>query len=427
MSGMCCCYLLFILCLNTMYVPYSTSYPSRTVSSTPEAVVVRQNFGSLFHYQGILDDSHSIFRQTFIIPHIQLPSDFGQKLQCPLPLSVDVTKFNLHAILRDNQPLNHTQIVAAHERKDRDKLCRVFDEAYQNYYFGKDSIIANIKRYYRLLTSLSGNKVLISALNNTDHISKHPLDFLGELISDLSGIPGPQEFADLVEIVQSMEIYSNISTSHINNWMKETTSLYITTNDRITNILKAVQHNRDTATTLMSYIQTINLSINQLDRGTHHLKLLSNRYLILAAALSQVITSETRNLLLLETTLQRRVLAVQSLLNNKLSSDLISPSELSLILKKLQRHLNRKYNGFKVSHTSLSYYYTEKCTKFVQSDKYLYVSLAIPVSSQSLLYHLYKLHVFQTPISALPLVNSHHSTALQEPNRFSALSQDKHY
>ena len=117
-----------------------------------------------------------------------------------------------------------------------------------------------------------------SILNSTHILNKRSIDELGELLSDITGVPSPSSYDHLVHTVQSMEIFDNLSVSTINKFMANQASYNLMAQDRLDNVLEAIKINKQSAIVLMGFIQTIQKSLANLDIATQRVILLSNRY-----------------------------------------------------------------------------------------------------------------------------------------------------
>jgi hypothetical protein len=90
----------------------------------------------------------------------------------------------------------------------------------------------------------------------------------------------------------------------------------------------------------------------------------------------------------------QRIIAVNSLLTNKLSPLLISPSDVKNALRRVQFHLYLKYPSYEVVHTDISYYYSRPHIVAWTSKSDIYVSLRVPITSAQESYNLYEIVTF---------------------------------
>ena len=135
-------YMYFVALLVLTTSPQvARSAPSQTQTLKP---IVRQNYGVIFRHRGQIDDSHSYFKQQFIIPQIKLPRDFSRPLKCPLARDFDQGNIDIDELLHDLPSMpsgNNSVRLTPKQRQESERLCDIFKSTYKSYYEGRDQLI----------------------------------------------------------------------------------------------------------------------------------------------------------------------------------------------------------------------------------------------------------------------------------------------
>ncbi|XP_069132410.1 uncharacterized protein [Argopecten irradians] len=232
-------------------------------------------------------------------------------------------------------------------------------------------------------------------------------DFIGQISKSLFGTATSN---DVENLKRHMQVLNNNNVKLAKAMAQEAhqlTSFMSTVNDRLDNVVKAVQINHD---------QTITLS-NQfaasLDGIEHEFVLLENMML------SQINVTTVLN-----KHLEHAQLAIHDLVKGKLSPFLFSPHDLKSALKQVQSIMTRKIPGFRIIHNDPIHYYSYGNFVFSRHDSFLYVMLKIPISSFTHPLPLYK--VYSVPVS-INSTSTHATQLLDTPDYFLHTSDNQHF
>jgi len=90
----------------------------------------------------------------------------------------------------------------------------------------------------------------------------------------------------------------------------------------------------------------------------------------------------------------QRIVAVNTLLSNKVSPLLIPPTDLQNALKRVRSQLHLHYPSYSIVHTDVAYYYANQQVVAWTSHADIYVSLKVPLTSVQEEYELYEIVTF---------------------------------
>ena len=117
-------------------------------------------------------------------------------------------------------------------------------------------------------------------------------------------------------------------------------------------------------------------------------------------------------------------LAVQSLVQGKLSPILIPEPILKLAIKDITDILNKHYNKFSLIYTNTEHYYKRANFHFGRHGLNLYVTLRFPITAEKAPLQLYKVRSLPSPVNAS---STHGTQILDLPDYFAVTSHQQYF
>ena len=121
---------------------------------------------------------------------------------------------------------------------------------------------------------------------------------------------------------------------------------------------------------------------------------------------------------MLRSRLGKLELAVQSLVEGKITPFLIDRTVLSHVIRSIHSKLKKSYKQFYLTHTDVGYFYSNGKFVFSRNHSSLYITLKFPLSSQKLPLHLYKIISLPVPVNANSSSQMHATQLLSLPDYF---------
>ena len=310
--------------------------------------VIRENYGVTFHKKGLLDNSHSVWHQTFII---SLSKD-----QVPMPV-----------LYCSNLPY------IDHQEHYVQQLCPAI-QAYND-------------RHYRLLKDIHTSQYNIEhMLGNLSSRSKRaPFEFLGRIAKSLFGVSTEQDTKILQSHIEQIGKLSQTNFDQITTFADNLQS-FIIKSDKSTKLLeRAIKLNHQTINVTQQLIS------QQMDSAIHDIVNMIN---ILHTYGSQYVDI----LVDIRSMLQQQEQAIQSLLQGYLPYLFVPPDELVQTLQEIAETLPT-YGSFKISHSEIGYYYHLNDITYQQVDNKLYIKIKIPLKTTTTSFTLYRINSVPIPLA----------------------------
>ena len=92
--------------------------------------------------------------------------------------------------------------------------------------------------------------------------------------------------------------------------------------------------------------------------------------------------------------------AISQLNRGYLSPHLVPPKDLKQDLKRVQRALNQDFNGHRVVHTDLTYYYNgHHLASYTYTKQHIIIHVQVPFALESSMFDIYSVHSFPVPLT----------------------------
>ncbi|XP_071092604.1 uncharacterized protein [Haliotis cracherodii] len=252
------------------------------------------------------------------------------------------------------------------------------------------------------------NQILpISSFPEGQRSKRALLGFIGPLSKSLFGTATTNDVNILAKHINALTKHASLIGNALTEHELKLTSIMANEDTRFSNALKGIKINHEA---IRYATASIKASYDNLQ----------NAYV----SLSSVLLHQIEQAALIEHKLQEFKLGTLDLLKGKLSPLLISPAILSKTISHVQHLLKTKYNGFKLLHTDVQFYYNN--AKFLyartKSSK-LYVTVKFPLAPSDATFKLYKIISMPVPVNE----STSHSTRLLNLPPFLATSLNQQY
>ena len=311
--------------------------------------VIRPNWGVEFRRLGGLTSGASSWHHTFAIPF----------------LSVSHANISMVPSCVDNRDVN---------------ICQT----------ANDLIVEMNKQHKSFIDSIESNINMVKQLipfqvGDMKKSKRAILDFVSTIGKSLFGFAKNSDVKILVSHINQIETNENITSHQLIQLGTQLSSFMNTTNKRIDNAMEGVADNHNLIMKLNRVVTSNAKSVTFITNVIGQL------------LKTQIITSSTFGQI--EREVQNWVLGAQTLLEGYFLMQFVTPAQLTDVLQEVDRLLSRQYPLFSVSHTDPGYYYQNRDVTFTKSEKYIYISIKIPVSSSTAYFDIYSLYSLPIPLN----------------------------
>ena len=288
-----------------------------------DRMILRPNYGVLFEKIGVIDNGASYWKHTFAIPWFKFNSTFNYQINIPCTQGCLLSKKNCE------QP-----------------NCLEFQDHAKEY----NNIVKYSESRLNLLIQ-SVDKLFPTKTNN--RIKRGFLNFIGDISSSLFGTATEADVNVLKKHINILEKQGNLEMDKITHVDKELHSLIHKTNDRVTNIIKAVNINRNDIVTMNQMLAKVVI------RGEVEWTLLNLRLNYLTKFV-KIMFRQSTYFKEIEMLAQTWLNGLQTLLDGYLPFHFVSATDISMVINEVQSVLQNSYPAFRVVHTQPGYYYKVK-------------------------------------------------------------------
>lgn len=327
----------------------------------------RLNYGTIFKSEKNVILTNEYWRQTYEIVLPKLPPRSNFKYDCitlPSKACISFTKF-MHQI----------------ENLDSKTMIE-----FQNIYKFVDDNVPFIPVSNRKKKSL--------------------LPFVGDLSKSLFGTATMEDVNILKQHVNSL-IKNNLQVTKFIKMQSHQLSSYMTAaENRFDNIQESVKENFLVITNLSRIITT---EIQNFQSGLLQLSELYNSHLETAHTLVKQYSSFKQS--------------ISTLIDGKLSPELISASVIKNTIQEISKILSEEYSNFYLTIKDPEYYYTHGHFAFGRHFGAIYVTLKFPLSHEKLPLNLYQVISMPIPVNG----TSNHATQLLDLPHYLAITSHQQY
>ena len=337
-----------------------------------EDVVIRENYGVTFHKQGILDNAHSVWHQTFVI---QLNNDV---------ISEPPLKYEGERLHRGNQSI-----------KVGKYLC--------------PALHAYNQHHLRLATDIKISQSNINKLlsNLEPRPKRAVLGFVGHFAKSLFGLSTQDDTDLLSKQIQHIKQLTDVNYDQVSFLSDSLQSFIIKSNQRAKLLQKAIVQNTKILNQTQSIVfETLTRSVNRLLSWINLLHMYGSQYVDTLVDIHGHLLQEEQ--------------AVQTLLQGYLPYYFLPPDELGQTLQTISNSL-LKLGPFRLSHTEVRYYYHINDLTYQRVDDQLFIKMRIPLTATTTLFTVYQIHAVPIPLAA----NKQDRTIVEISKPYIAISYDK--
>jgi hypothetical protein len=334
------------------------------------------NLGYTLLPMGRLDASNSYTTMVFKIPHLPASTHTMTPTFCKDDLTTHYSSGNQYHLTGKQRS------ILAGTASQYTRLCASYD-ALQDSFDALSSVI------HQETTDLQQDIDLLSPIPR-DQPEPRPKRQIGDSIRTFFGIASLSTQRQLIDRVQDMQQHQDFMTDKLNN-MTLITEIQTDMLDGLLNASAKHTEVLNTHTRRLTHIFTEQQRItfqNAVDHGlTMRLHALTKQ-LVLTGILQLSVLHH------LKTLNTQRIIAVNTLLTNRLSPLLVPPNEMEQALERVQTQLYINYPAYTIVHTDVSYYYARPHIVAWTSHTDIYVALRVPLTSAQETYKLFEVITF---------------------------------
>ena len=324
-------------------------------SSGSAKVITRQNYGVLFTTIGEADIKEEMWRHTF---KLELFHNVWNKSMTPTVM--------LHDDLKELQKIRN---------------CTRY-----NYEHFKHEI-----------------EQLLPDSNANSRNKKGLLNFVGKLSENLFGTATEEDVSELKDHIELLTNRTNLMTKEFRASNKEFSSFMTTANDRMTNIMKAVNDNNHMIDELSKNFFT---SLGHLTKRHH--KLIS------------LVAHEVHAASVIQSEMDKMLGGIRDLIRHKLSFDLVPPKFMIKTIEHISGLLASRYPSYHIASEQLQYFYDTLDILYARKGDELYIHVKFPITSEESVFQIFHINSFPIPLNE----TSNHLTRLSQIPPYLAVSKD---
>ena len=222
--------------------------------------------------------------------------------------------------------------------------------------------------------------------------------FLGQIAKSLFGVATEGDTQHVMQHVQLIESRTEKLQKNFVRLSNSLSSVIETTDERLANALAGVKNNHNIVSKLAKRSQV-----------TDYLMLMMRNTLI-----------SSDHYLRVEMLAEKWIEGAQVLLSGFLPLQFIPPKMLRVVLNELVSSISTQYPDWEVTHLDPGFYYTLRDVSFTKSDKFLYISVTIPLSSTASFYDIYSVLAISVPLNS----TTSNTTRINNLQPFFAVTRD---
>ncbi|XP_055958012.1 uncharacterized protein LOC130013243 [Patella vulgata] len=233
------------------------------------------------------------------------------------------------------------------------------------------------------------------------------LGFIGQISRSLFGTATVKDVDLLAKHINALSRQNHKIAQELTQHADHFSSFMSTVDHRINNAILGIKQNHDAIVFATNNIQT---TYNNM-RETF-------------VAMSHLLTDQMQQATVVNAYVEDLKLGIHSLVQNKLSPLIVPPHTLQRTLHQIHNLITRKYPQFKLLQPHAQYYYSNAQFILSRNRSKLYISLKVPIISNTHHLNLYEIVSLPVPINA----SSSHVTQLLDLQQYFAISHDhQHY
>ena len=336
-----------------------------------EATVVRENYGVTFHKQGILDNAHSVWHQTFVVP-LEVT---------PLP--------DVHLYCEKSSQDQNNISVTLHN------VCPALKAYNERHYQLSKEIQFAEENIHRML---HGNQPL--------RTKRALLGFVGRFAKSLFGVSTEEDTTILAKQIKQLQNSAIGNHDQVLHLIDDFQSYVVKENKKFDLLRKATKLNSEAITAIDSFMQTTMTSQQELTQFINVLHIYGTQYV--------------HSLVDIRSHLHQTEEAIQTLLQGYLPYNFVPPAELQDLLEDITQEI-AKLGPFHLTHTDVGFYYHLQDIVYKLVGDKLFIKLRIPVTASTTAFTIYRIH--SVPISMS--TNQDDRTIIDIDKPYLAISIDK--
>lgn len=352
-----------------------------------DTTVLRPNYGAAFHRLGGADSGVSFWGNTFAIPWITI-----------------------------NRPESHIP-ECTEQYKD---ACNPLREMALHLTQQRNNAIDHIEQEMATIKSLIPARMRRSNSNEFGPREKRDMgksrskrfNLIGWVASSLFGLATEDETRAISDHVDQIEDAEKLSSEQITHVSGQLSSFINATNDRFANAVAASDNNH-------KLIKQLEDGIRDLQRADANINDIWKLIIIGIRGLASY-TDTVQNL---QAESSKWVGGAQTLLEGYLPRVFVTPNMLKTVLQNVAIYLQSHFPAFSLSHSDPGYYYQVRNIRFTQTDRFLYISINIPLKSLTSYFDLYSVILMPVPLNA----TTTNTSLIVDVLPYFAVSRDNNY
>ena len=341
--------------------------------------VIRPNMGVNFHRIGGFQGSDNAWLHTFAVPWLEVDYEPMQTLSCTV-VNAKAKPFCLTWGDMINDLNKHrgdtVDTINLHIRTVRGML-----PGQGNGRKKRDTVNYNVT-----VTINESNH----ELGNGTRVKRAPFDFMSTISQSLFGTAKDSDVQEAAKHIDTVEQMEKVTEDRVTKVGEELSSFAKTSNARMDNAMAGIKQNTKLYKDLA--IETRQLMVEQSTSLINFLQIQSNftRMNVMATVTFDSLEREARGW----------VTGAQTLLNGYLPMEMVAPHQVTMAIEEVEKMLMSKYSQFRVSHKDIGYYYMNRDIMFTQTEKFIYITIKIPVDSSSSYFDLFAVSALPVPLNA---------------------------
>ena len=358
---------------------------------------MRQHYGVMFTPEKNIYNSNAYWRHTYAVPF--------KRPTLPKFESVGCRKLKLPPSQNPLNTATHNSTDNVYRNRDPAvEICRSFRSIIAEFHSQIESFEARVNDTEYSISKLLHPELRIDAKTLCQFHSRNkrsaPLSFIGDLQRSIFGVATTRDIDTLASHVLHIESFLNSSSTAQKSYQEHLDSYIVAASDRFDNMNDHIDRHRsimndtiDELRRLTSVVQKGQGDINNIWQGVDSLIIM-----VLSTFRSSLLS--THYLEKFTTESDKRLNAVQTLLQGFLPIQLIKPQLLRATLLSISDQLRSHYPYFRVAHHTLFDHYKTPGVLFSHTENYLYIQVKVPLVHQQAQLQVYQIRSFTIPVSS---------------------------
>ncbi len=227
-----------------------------------------------------------------------------------------------------------------------------------------------------------------------------------------------------VQVMKAHLKFAATSYKKIKSYQHYLNSYLIKTNKRVDNAIHMLNFNHEilqhAINNITEYRRKVSERLAEVQEKTETVVKLTKFSSAVVLRMSQVI--DQLGVLLHHG--ERKLHAVQRLLDHKLPLQLVTPSDLRKMTRDIQREISRNHAAFRITVRDVSEFYSESSVSYAMSEEYLAIHVKVPISNLKSEFKVYQTIVTSSPLTKNATHNGNRTTQIVNSSPYLAITED---